>query len=104
MFVLGRHFAHFSGGEPDDRAAWGLWPQVLRLFEPAVSGEVRSVEGQDASRKAVLANPIRWLADELRKDAPSKRLPDGQLDEQRAELGEVRLVIRAAQPGETDEA
>ncbi|HZB98105.1 MAG TPA: hypothetical protein VE219_05860, partial [Candidatus Sulfotelmatobacter sp.] len=34
VFVLGRYLAHFSGGpEPDRRAAWGSWPQVLQLLE-----------------------------------------------------------------------
>ncbi|MGH2549027.1 MAG: hypothetical protein ACRDHN_06535, partial [Thermomicrobiales bacterium] len=33
-FVLGRFLAHFNdGAEPDHRAAWGTWPQVLRLLE-----------------------------------------------------------------------
>jgi hypothetical protein len=32
FFVIGRNFAHFSGETlPDSRAAWGVWPQVLRL-------------------------------------------------------------------------
>lgn len=33
-FVLGRYLAHFDSGggpEPDRRAAWGSWPEVLRL-------------------------------------------------------------------------
>jgi hypothetical protein len=34
VFVLGRYLAHFSGGpEPDRRAAWGSWPQVLQILE-----------------------------------------------------------------------
>ncbi|MDQ2785598.1 MAG: hypothetical protein M3Y58_11430 [Chloroflexota bacterium] len=32
VFVLGRYLAHFVGGpEPDHRAAWGSWPQVLQV-------------------------------------------------------------------------
>ncbi|HYY80316.1 MAG TPA: hypothetical protein VFD04_14200 [Actinomycetes bacterium] len=32
VFVLGRYLAHFAGGpEPDRRAAWGSWPQVLQV-------------------------------------------------------------------------
>lgn len=40
VVVLGRYLAHFAGGpEPDRRAAWGSWPQVLQivgdgLFDP----------------------------------------------------------------------
>lgn len=34
LFVLGRYLAHFTGGpEPDRRAAWGSWPQVLQAVE-----------------------------------------------------------------------
>ena len=34
VFVFGRYLAHFAGGpEPDRRAAWGSWPQVLQLVE-----------------------------------------------------------------------
>ncbi len=33
-FVLGRFLARFGQGpEPDRRAAWGTWPQVLRLLD-----------------------------------------------------------------------
>jgi hypothetical protein len=41
VFVLGRYLAHFAGGpEPDRRAAWRSWPQVLQVvgtgpFDPA---------------------------------------------------------------------
>ncbi len=32
VFVLGRYLAHFADGpEPDRRAAWGSWPQVLHV-------------------------------------------------------------------------
>lgn len=32
VFVLGRYLAHFADGpEPDRRAAWGSWPQVLQV-------------------------------------------------------------------------
>ncbi len=32
VFVLGRYLAHFADGpEPDRRAAWGSWPQVLQI-------------------------------------------------------------------------
>ncbi|MDP9351341.1 MAG: hypothetical protein M3P51_07370 [Chloroflexota bacterium] len=34
VFVLGRYLAHFVGGpEPDRRASWGSWPQVLQRVE-----------------------------------------------------------------------
>ncbi|MEX0749510.1 MAG: hypothetical protein WD359_01765 [Dehalococcoidia bacterium] len=31
LFILGRHFSHFSGATMDPRAAWGTWPQFMRL-------------------------------------------------------------------------
>ena len=34
VYVLGRYLAHFTGGpEPNPRAAWGSWPQVLQIAE-----------------------------------------------------------------------
>jgi hypothetical protein len=34
IYVLGRYLAHFAGGpEPNQRAAWGSWPQVLQIAE-----------------------------------------------------------------------
>ncbi|WP_338557093.1 hypothetical protein [Paenibacillus sp. KS-LC4] len=33
LFVIGRNFSQFSGNElPDERAAWGMWPQLMRLL------------------------------------------------------------------------
>ena len=50
LFVIGRHFSHFSGGTyRDSRAAWGTWPQVLRLFKESHMGFRSShVATQDA--------------------------------------------------------
>ncbi|HLX41708.1 MAG TPA: hypothetical protein VKR42_14335, partial [Ktedonobacteraceae bacterium] len=57
IFVLGRYLAHFfDGPEFDRRAAWGTWPQVLRLVNGISSG----VEE---------ANPIQSLYNKLMKDA-----------------------------------
>lgn len=55
LFALGRNFAHFSGDTGmDPRAAWGIWPQVVRL----------AVEGRNPS------DPIRGLFEGLRRDSP----------------------------------
>ena len=60
LFVVGRHFSHFSGGVyRDSRAAWGTWPQMLRLFK-------ESYEGSD---------PITWLHKELQEQSPSLKTP-----------------------------
>ena len=57
-FVLGRFLAQFSdGAEPDQRAAWGTWPQLLRLLD-----------GQPL--RASDANPIASLFTRLTKAAP----------------------------------
>lgn len=40
LFVIGRHFAHFSGETiPDNRAAWMVWPQLMRLAKKAATSE-----------------------------------------------------------------
>lgn len=58
IFVLGRYLAHFfDGPEFDRRAAWGTWPQVLRLVHEVSFG-------------AEDANPIQSLYNKLMKDTP----------------------------------
>jgi hypothetical protein len=58
VFVLGRYTAHFSGGpEPERRAAWGSWPQVLRIVED---------ESLDSGRR----DPLGILFARLRDAAP----------------------------------
>ncbi|HEX5504802.1 MAG TPA: hypothetical protein VFW96_19450, partial [Thermomicrobiales bacterium] len=75
LFVLGRYLAHFAGGPaPDRRAAWGTWPQVLRLV-----GE-RPFGPSDA-------NPLGTLHTRLVKDAP--------LDRPAAERGVREIVLDA---------
>ena len=57
-FVLGRYLAHFfDGPEFDHRAAWGTWPQVLRLVNGASFG-------------AEDAHPIQSLYNKLMKETP----------------------------------
>jgi hypothetical protein len=80
-FVLGRYLAHFSDGpEPDRRAAWGTWPQLLRLFE-----------GQPI--RATDANPIASLFTRLTKDVPRIHPPaDGDPPREIA-IGSARLNV-----------
>ena len=79
VFVLGRYLAHFTGGpEPDRRAAWGSWPQVLRIvgdgpFDP------------DAR------NPLGTLFARLRA-APSPSAP-ANTDSQVITVGDLRLRV-----------
>lgn len=79
-FVLGRYLAHFSDGpEPDRRAAWGTWPQLLRLLD-----------GQPV--RASDANPLASLFTRLTKDVPLIHpLADESLRE--IALGAARLVV-----------
>jgi hypothetical protein len=79
-FVLGRYLAHFSdGAEPDRRAAWSTWPQLLRLLD---GSPVRASE----------ANPLASLFSRLTKDAPLIRAP---VDEPAREIaiGAARIVV-----------
>jgi hypothetical protein len=58
LFVVSRYFAHFSGDTPPDgRAAWGVWPQVIRLATANVGAE----------------SPIEALHRSLVADSPFKR-------------------------------
>jgi len=57
LFIVGRYFAHFSGDTPpDERAAWAVWPQLIRLSKASPS-----------------ANPIEALYSALIADSPVKR-------------------------------
>jgi hypothetical protein len=79
-FVLGRYLAHFSDGpEPDRRAAWGTWPQLLRL-----------VDGQTV--RAADTNPLASLHTRLTKDAPLIRPPAGG-PAQEITIGAARLTV-----------
>jgi hypothetical protein len=58
LFVLGRYLAHFADGPASDRrAAWGTWPQVLRLVGERPAGPSDP-------------NPLGSLHAKLVKDAP----------------------------------
>jgi hypothetical protein len=79
-FVLGRYLAHFSDGpEPDRRAAWGTWPQILRLLD-----------GQPL--RATDANPIASLFTRLTKDVALVRPPAASSPHEIA-IGGARLTV-----------
>jgi hypothetical protein len=79
-FVLGRYLAHFNDGpEPDRRAAWGTWPQLLRLLD-----------GQPV--RATDANPLASLFARLTND-PSPIRPPADGPAREIELGAVRLTV-----------
>ncbi|MGH2561858.1 MAG: hypothetical protein ACRDJH_22580 [Thermomicrobiales bacterium] len=82
-FVLGRYLAHFSDGPaPDRRAAWGTWPQLLRLLD------TQPIRPSDA-------NPLASLFARLTKDTPLLRPPTDDPPELAREIaiGAARLVI-----------
>ena len=80
IFVLGRYLAHFfDGPEFDRRAAWGTWPQVLRL----VNGTAFDAED---------ANPIQSLYNKLIKDTPLTP-PSPVLDVQEITIGESTVYV-----------
>jgi len=80
IFVLGRYLAHFfDGPEFDRRAAWGTWPQVLRLVN-------------EVSFSAEDANPIQSLYNKLMKDTPL--IPSSPvLDVQEIPIGESDVYV-----------
>jgi hypothetical protein len=80
IFVLGRYLAHFfDGPEFDRRAAWGTWPQVLRLVNEVSFG-------------AEEAHPIQSLYNKLMKDAPLT--PSSPvLDVQEITIGESKVYV-----------
>ena len=82
-FVLGRYLAHFGDGpRPDRRAAWGTWPQILRLRD-----------GQPF--RATEANPLASLFTRLTTDAPTM-LPPTATAPQEITLGDLRLIVHAS--------
>jgi hypothetical protein len=79
-FVLGRYLAHFSDGpQSDRRAAWGTWPQLLRLLD-----------GQ--SFHASDANPLASLFTRLANDVPLIR-PPGTDSPHEIGIGAARLIV-----------
>ena len=79
-FVLGRYLVHFNdGAEPDKRAAWGTWPQVLRLL-------------QEQPIRATDSNPIAALFSRLTKDTPLTRTIT-DVRSRTIEIGARRLMV-----------
>jgi hypothetical protein len=79
-FVLGRYLAHFGDGmEPDSRASWGTWPQLLRLVD-------------ETPIRPNGANPIASLFTRLAKESPLVRIPAGDARRE-ITIGGARLVV-----------
>jgi len=79
VFVLGRYFAHFADGpEPDRRAAWGSWPQVLQIIG-------------DRPFDSDNRNPLGTLFTRLRDAAPPSAPINA--DSQTIVVGDLRLRI-----------
>jgi len=76
LFVIGRNFAHFSGVKNDDRAAWGTWPRILRLF----------AEEYDRS------DPIERLYRHLRENPPANDAAR-TFDEESFSIRDIRVVV-----------
>jgi hypothetical protein len=80
-FVLGRYLAHFGDGpDPDRRAAWGTWPQLLRLLD---AQPIRAAD----------ANPLASLFARLTKDVPHVGPPAADDPPREIDLGTARLVV-----------
>ncbi|MDQ3442817.1 MAG: hypothetical protein M3490_04335 [Chloroflexota bacterium] len=79
-FVIGRYLVHFNDGpQPDRRAAWGTWPQVLRL-----------VDGQQFASAG--ANPLASLHTRLPADTPIIGSPTTGASHE-IDLGASRLIV-----------
>lgn len=79
-FVLGRYIAHFNDGPvPDHRAAWGAWPQLLRLLDGRPFG-------------ATDANPLASLFTRLRNDVPLSPPSAGERSRE-IMVGPTRLTV-----------
>jgi hypothetical protein len=79
-FVLGRYLAHFADGpQPDRRAAWGTWPQLLRLLD---AQPFRPTD----------ANPLASLFTRLTNDRPLL-CPPVEAPPREITLGATRLVV-----------
>ncbi len=75
LFVIGRHFAHFSGAASrDSNAAWGTWPQVLRLLRESRLGY----------------DPLTWLHEMLQEQSPSLKTPV-TVEACEMQIGEYRI-------------
>jgi hypothetical protein len=84
LFVLGRNFAHFSGDEqPDDRAAWGMWPQVIRLIK----------EGLD-NKTLDTTDPLGWLYVTLRSESPARK-PELKREGCEFQLGDYEIILES---------
>lgn len=81
-FVVGRYLAHFNdGAEPDRRAAWGTWPQLLRLSE---NQPLRSTD----------ANPIASLFNRLTNDDPLS--PPASYPRRELVIGGAHLTVHSS--------
>ena len=78
LFVIGRYFAHFSGDTtPDNRAAWIVWPQLIRL----------------AKKVAASDNPIEKLYSAAIADSPINRPVSVPASTFR--LGDITITMQA---------
>ncbi|MEF2968616.1 hypothetical protein V3851_22605 [Paenibacillus sp. M1] len=84
LFIIGRNFAHFSGDDfPDERAAWGMWPQLLRLMNENICTE---------------DNLLSWLFNLLKKDSPVEKAKESNrnLKDHIIELKDYQVFINWA--------
>jgi len=80
LFIVGRNFSHFSGDTaPDERAAWGLWPQILRL----------------AAEEYDYADPVTSLYHQLRRTSPFLK-PRPEVADMAFSIGGTRIVVTAS--------
>lgn len=77
LFIIGRNFSHFSGEErPDERAAWGMWPQLLHL----------------AAEQYDHTNPLNGLYAGLKRTSPFLK-PRPNVEDFTFNLGNKKIVV-----------
>ncbi len=83
VFMLGRNSAFFSGDwNPDTRATWGMWDQVLRIMHNFSNHN----------------NPIEYLYHELQKDSPLKK-PSPEIDLHEVQVGNIMISMSSKNGG-----
>lgn len=81
LFIIGRNFAHFSGdAPPNEGAAWGLWPQIVRLLHENTYSD---------------NDPLLWFHKLLKQDNPVAKSLDlkDELKNYTIELSDYKINI-----------
>lgn len=82
IFVIGRYAAHFTNGEPDNRAVWGSWWQMV-----ANMGKIKSAFEDPISLAAFSLEFMKPTNRMRRDEMPELKLPAVSLGKYRVQQG-----------------